>query len=317
MKISNESRVGIFTAITITILILGYNYMKGRDLFTKTNTYYAVFQNVDRLVTSNPVMINGYRIGQVTMVKMIPSDSMKLLVAIEVESSLNVPRDSYIKIFSSDFFGSKAIELVMGESPVYANDKDTLLPKLEPGFVENLNKITTPLRERVESILISIDSTFKGPAGEQLRLAMQKLPGTMDNLNNTVRSMNHIIEVRLNNIMKDAESISKNIADNQDEFTHLMSNLSSFSDTLQAMKLGQTLTRANALLAEMQITFDNINNGKGTLGQLAQNEQLYIELKNTAHNLDELVKDLKARPNRYLNFSVFGNRESEKKKKDQ
>lgn len=113
MKISNESKVGIFAAISITILILGYNYLKGRDLFTRTKTYYAVFNTVDGLIASNPVLINGYRIGQVSNVQLLTNDSLKLLVEIEVQSTINVPLNSTIKVFSSDFFGSKSVELVL------------------------------------------------------------------------------------------------------------------------------------------------------------------------------------------------------------
>jgi phosphoribosylamine-glycine ligase len=39
--------------------------MKGKSFFTSDNIYYAKFDNVDGLEQSNPVSINGLKVGQV------------------------------------------------------------------------------------------------------------------------------------------------------------------------------------------------------------------------------------------------------------
>src|SRR5690606_15667037 len=139
----------------------------------RTRTYYAVFNSIDGLVPSNPVMINGYRIGQVSNVELLPKDSLKLLVEIEVKSKIDVPVNSTIKVFS-DLLGSKSVELVLGDDPRLAENRDTLRAFMEPGFADNLNQITAPLREKVKSILEGLDSTFNGPSGVALREAMEK-----------------------------------------------------------------------------------------------------------------------------------------------
>ena len=62
MKISNETKVGALTVIAIVMLILGYNYLKGNELFSSTNTYYAIYDNIDGLTPSNAVMsLTGVR----------------------------------------------------------------------------------------------------------------------------------------------------------------------------------------------------------------------------------------------------------------
>lgn len=314
MKISNESKVGILAALSITLMILGYNYMKGRDLFTSTKTYYAVFEKVDGLVASNPVMINGYRIGQVTNVEMLHDDSLKLLVEIEVQSKIRVPKNSTIKVYSSDLFGGKSIELVLGNSPEEAQNKDVLIPYMEPGLVDNLNQITLPLREKVTNILSGLDSTLNGPSGLALREAMETLPGTMNQLNATLVSVQKTMDVRVAELLQHANKIASTIEKNSGEIDRVIKNMASISDTLAALELQATLMRANSAVGELNTFLNNINEGKGTLGQLAQNEALYNEMKNVSHDLDELLKDMKARPKRYVHFSIFGKKDKEAQK---
>lgn len=309
MKISNESKVGIFTAVSITILILGYNYLRGRDLFTSTTTYYAVFNTVDGLIASNPVLINGYRIGQVKHVELLTDDSLKLLVEIEVISSINVPVNSTIKVFSSDLFGSKSVELVLGNDPKIAQNRDTLIPYMEPGFVDNLNKITEPLRDKVKSILEGLDSTFNGESGAALREAMEKLPTTMNSLNGTLASVQTTMDTKVATLLDHAISIERMILDNEATIKRTFTKIETFTDTLNALHLQQTMSRANDVLASLDTTLTNINNGKGTLGQLATNKSLYDEMEKVSKDLDALLKDLKEHPGRYVRISVFGKKD--------
>lgn len=309
MKISNESKVGIFTAVSITILILGYNYLRGRDLFTSTNTYYAVFNTVDGLIASNPVLINGYRIGQVKHVELLTDDSLKLLVEIEVISSIDVPANSTIKVYSSDFFGSKAVELILGNDPKLAENRDTLIPYMEPGFVDNLNQITEPLRDKVKSILEGLDSTFNGESGAALREAMEKLPTTMSSLNGTLASVQHTMDTKVATLLDHAISIERMILDNEATIKRTFTKIETFSDTLNALHLQETMSRANDVLASLDTTLTNINKGKGTLGQLATNQSLYDEMEKVSKDLDALLKDLKEHPGRYVRISVFGKKD--------
>ncbi|TNE81157.1 MAG: MCE family protein [Bacteroidetes bacterium] len=310
MKISNESKVGIFTAIALTILILGYNFLKGRDLFTRTNTYYAEFSKVDGLVPSNPVLISGYRIGQVTSVDpVVYGDSIRFRVSIEVQKSMEIPVNSTIKIYSADLFGSKAIEMLRGNSTEVAVNHAQLEGFMEPGLVENLSKITLPLREKVESILSGLDSTMNGPEGEALKESMRQLPITMARMNGTLASLESTMNGRVQEIMTNANKIVKNLADNGENIDMAIANFRSFSDTLSALELQAVVTNATSALAQLNTTLTNINDGNGSLGKLATDEALYTNLKDASASLDALLKDMKEHPKRYVSFSVFGKKD--------
>ena len=66
MKISNETKIGILTVIGIAILVLGYSYLSGNDVFSRSNKYYAIYNSVDGLSVSKPVLVNGFQIGRIS-----------------------------------------------------------------------------------------------------------------------------------------------------------------------------------------------------------------------------------------------------------
>lgn len=308
MKISNESKVGIFAAVSITILILGYNYLRGRDVFTSTRTYYAVFSSVDGLMTSNPVQISGYRIGQVSNITLVPEDSFKVIVEIEIQSDVSVPVNSTLKV-KSDVLGVKTVELVLGNSSQLAENRDTIFAYMEPGLADNLNKIMAPLRDKVESILEGLDSTFNGKSGAALREAMEKLPATMTSLHGTLASVQNTMDTKVAALLDHAISIERMILDNETTIKRTFTKIETFADTLNALHLQETMLRANNVLTSLDTTLTNINNGQGTLGQLATNRGLYDEMEKVSKDLDALLKDLKEHPGRYVRISVFGKKD--------
>ena len=65
-KIFNkEFAIGLSVIVAILILIFGIDYLKGINLFRPANYYVAYYDNVDELTVSSPVLINGYKVGQV------------------------------------------------------------------------------------------------------------------------------------------------------------------------------------------------------------------------------------------------------------
>ncbi|MBV5343098.1 MCE family protein, partial [bacterium] len=66
---TREVKVGIMVTISIFVLYFGLNFLKGIDVFSPISTYYAVYNNIDGLVPSSPILIKGYKVGQVEEIK--------------------------------------------------------------------------------------------------------------------------------------------------------------------------------------------------------------------------------------------------------
>src|ERR1700760_3899188 len=120
MKISNETKIGILTVIGIAILVLGYSYLSGNDVFSRSNKYYAIYNSVDGLSVSKPVLVNGFQIGQVS--KMVLRPDGRTVVEFKINPQYTVTRSTHAQLVSTDLLGGKAISFEYGQSKEPAED---------------------------------------------------------------------------------------------------------------------------------------------------------------------------------------------------
>jgi phospholipid/cholesterol/gamma-HCH transport system substrate-binding protein len=309
VNLSKEAKVGILVTAALAALIWGLNYLKGKDVFTSRNKYFAVYQNVDGLVTSNPVFMNGYRIGIVNSIDFMPDNSGRLLVTMLIDNDVFVSKNSIARIFSSDLIGTKAMRIDLGNDPNPLADKDTLKAELEYSLAQKVGEEVGPIKDKTERLIVTIDSL-----ASMLYLLFD--PGTKNNLREGIGHLNHTLGAvdqlmtddrsKLNIMLSNLSSITTNIRDNNQQINSILDNLTKVSDTLAASNFAGTIAKADKTMEEMSQVMEKINKGQGTLGQMVNNDSLYLNLDQTARDLDALLKDLKSNPKRYVHFSVFG-----------
>ncbi len=322
MKISNETKVGSFTAIVITMLVLGYNFLKGNDVFSRTNFYYAIYDNVDGLTTSNAVKLNGLKVGQVKEVTIRPD--FTLLVRFEIRADLPISKYDTANIVATDLFGTKALVLTNCRQQPLANENDTINGILKPGMMQALGDAMGPVKAKTTELLLVIDSVAKslketlGSKGNSdLAASLADIRATIGNLKTMSGSLSSLVgeeNSRLNQILGNVASISKNLKDNNEVLSKTMKNMKSITDSLAATDLKNTIAQTRNTLAGLNEVIKKINSGEGSLGLLVNDKKLYDNLQNTAADLDKLVIDLKANPKRYVHISVFGGKEKKSKK---
>ncbi|HQW44726.1 MAG TPA: MlaD family protein, partial [Chitinophagaceae bacterium] len=125
MKINNETKVGILTIVALTILILGFNFLKGKNLFDKSKKIYAVFQDMGSLEKSNEVKINGLPIGSVFDKREIDKDVSAIIITINLTRDINIP-DNSVAYIGSGLVGASFIIIEKGDSKTFLKLGDTL-----------------------------------------------------------------------------------------------------------------------------------------------------------------------------------------------
>jgi phospholipid/cholesterol/gamma-HCH transport system substrate-binding protein len=322
-KVSKEFKIGLIFVLGIAVLIVGINFLKGVNLFEKQNSYYSVYKNVDGLAISNPVVLNGYKVGQVSKINFMSNGNGALLVAFTInENDLAIPSDSKARIISSDFFGSKDIELVFGESPVTANPGDTLISEIEIGLAEAVRIELKPLKNKtdqlikgVDDILANLNAVFDSDATKGLPLAFESLQRTMETLEQTSLTLNLTVaenRTNLNSIFSNVEAITKNLKDHNEDLSDIMVNFSNISDSLAQINFAKTVTKIDHAMGDFAEAMEKVNNGEGTLGQLMNNDSLHTELLESNQELQYLINDLYMNPWRYVHVSIFGKKPKEK-----
>ncbi|MBK7172349.1 MAG: MCE family protein [Bacteroidales bacterium] len=315
MKIRREIKIGAFLIIVLLFFILGINYIKGKDIFRKHRTYYAKYTQIAGLVEAAPVSVNGFNIGNVSDIQFESPNSSKIIVEITVYSSINIPANSIARIFSPDILGTKNIELVLGDSRLMAMSGDTLGSEMQATLTEEVNRQVAPLKRKAEDLMLSLDTmvtvvrtVFNAQTRENLKASFEHIRQTIINIEHTTFNLDTLVygqRSRMERILFNVEGITANIRENDKNITNILTNFSAISDTLAKAQISHTLNDVHTAMMSFDEILVKINQGEGSMGMLVNDKKLYNNLEKSSNELNQLIRDMKLNPYRYLNFSVF------------
>ena len=310
MKISNETKIGALTAIAITILILGYSFLRGDEVFGGANRFYAVYGNVEGLTVSKPILVNGFQIGRVSKMKLQKNGST--MVELSVDRQYNVPKNTIAKLGSAGLLAGKAIIFEYGNSNISAEDKDTLNAVTEVSLMDNLQPIQTKaesLINKLDSSLAAINKILNPNFQKNVDRSFVSIANSLETLEGTTKKIDALVStqtVHINAILANTETVTTNLKATSAHLTGITDNFDKVSADIASSNLKQTLDNASKAVADLQATISKMNSTNGTLGELLNDKQVYDNLKDVTSNLNALFIDLKAHPKRYVSFSVFG-----------
>jgi len=322
MKLTKEIKTGILVVVTIFIFVYGFNFLKGKDIFSSREIYYAVYPQISGIVEANPVQLNGFKVGRVKKIELLDTTG-RLLVTIAIsDQNLRVTKGTVARIVSSDLLGAKAIELILGKGSDFAPDGDTLISEIDLSLQQSVEGAIKPLKDKAEKLIGSIDSiitvfqtVFDVNTRDNLTKSFNNIKHALETFDRTSMRLDTMIaseKDKLSIIFSKVESISTNLANNNDKIASAIKNFSAISDTLAKANISKTIENANSALSSVSSVMEKINKGEGSAGMLINDEKLYKNLTSASGSLDSLLQDMEARPKRY--FSVFGRDKGSKKK---
>jgi phospholipid/cholesterol/gamma-HCH transport system substrate-binding protein len=322
MKISKEVKTGILVVVAISLCVYGFNFLKGKDVFSNRDIFYAVYPQVSGIVESNPVQVNGFKVGRIQRIELLDTTGRLLVTMAISDKNLKIKKGTVARIVSSDMLGAKAIELIMGNSTVYAKDGDTLTSDIEASLKEAVEMQVKPLKDKAEKLIGSIDSimvvvqaVLDKATRENLSKSFDNIKHALETFDRTAMRLDTMIaseRYKISTIFSKVESISTNLANNNENISKAIQNFSAISDTLAKANLTRTIENANTALGQVSGVMEKINKGEGTAGLLIHDKKLYDNLTSASGSLDSLLKDMNEHPKRY--FSVFGRDKGRKKK---
>ncbi len=311
MKISNETKVGALTAISITLLILGFNFLKGKNVFEKKATMYVTFKRVEGLNIADGIKINGLRVGAVEGLEEKDANLSEVVVAFQLVKEINIPTDSYAKIVATPL-GSTAIVITMGNAKTFLNEGDTLTGMESKSMVEDLKETLQPTVENVNKTLATLDSTIRKIGNVFDADAKQNIGSTLEELALTTSRLNTLLEPNKGSLAQTLENVkgfTGNLKQNNDSITAVVNNLTKASRDLASADISKTISSLEKATTTLNTILADIKEGKGSLGKLATDEQLYKNLNSTSNSLNVLIQDLRLHPKRYVQVSVFGKKD--------
>jgi phospholipid/cholesterol/gamma-HCH transport system substrate-binding protein len=316
LKIRKEIKLGILFVTSLFLIIWGINYLKGKDIFTRQIEFYAVYDEVNGLLSSNPVTVSGVKIGQVDYIRFMPDGSGNVLIKAVIDRQIAIPVNSIAYIASSDIFGYKELQIALGDNKRHIQNGDTLKGIFKPSFGEALASQSEPIQEQVKSFVNKLDSiitsvnSILGPDNRMMiNNSIQSLQLSLASIENTAQTVDKTIgneSARLAHILEIAESVISNIENNNESLGRIITNFEEISDTLASENVSTTIVNAAEALTGLNNMIKRIEQGEGSAGLLLNDEELYHKLKESSTQLELLLEDIRSNPKKYFNISVFG-----------
>ena len=311
MKISNETKVGALTAIAIVVLILGFNYLKGKNLANTNDKLYAVFPEVRGLAVSNAVFINGLQVGKVANMKEKDKNLSGIIIGIDLTKDINIPNNSVVTI-TSELLGSTGLDIILGDSKTMARDGDTLLTKQHLSIMGEFTKSINPAINNANEALVQLQMLIKRLNEIVDPRTQTNIQGTVSSLNSTSQSLDRLLNDKNGSLAKslnNVESFTGNLARNNDKINTTLANLDKASGNFANLKLDEAVQSLQNTMVKLESAVAKIDSKQGTLGLLLNDSKLYDQLLLTNRSLTTLLDDLRVNPKRYVNISVFGRKD--------
>lgn len=318
MKISNEVKIGTIAIAATTILILGYNFLKGKKFFSDDTLLVAKYNNVQGLQPSNPVMINGMQVG--TVYRIIPDKYMREInVELNISKNINIPKNS-ISLIRQNPLGTNSIDIKLGDANTYLKNKDTILTETSAGLFADALKKVDPVLFEVRKAVTTLD-TLVGNVNNALDpRTKNNLQQTIANLNTmtaslvyTTASLQKILDDQngaMAKSLKNIENITSNLASQNEKINSIVANFDKTSKNISELDLQKTLNKLDQSATDLKAITAKINSNNGSLGMLLNDTKLYNNLASTGNKLNLLVDDIRMNPKRYINISVFGKKQT-------
>jgi phospholipid/cholesterol/gamma-HCH transport system substrate-binding protein len=317
MKINNETKIGILAIVGVGLLAIGFNFLKGNGLFKKSRTVYAVYQDVQGLAKSNPVVINGLQIGRIADLDG-GKDMKRIVVTVSLSKDVNIPTNS-LAVINPNLLGSPTMEIQLGDAGTYLKNGDTLLTTLSGGAFDEALKLINPVLYEVRNAVKSLDSVLTTVTGVFDTRTKNNIQGILANVNlvtasfvATSESLQKMMDAQtgaLAQSLNNVNSFTANLNSNNQKVDSILENSKIFSRKLSEIDLAKTLDTLNIAINNFKEGAAKINSKDGSLGLLLNDKTLYNNLESTTNKINILLDDIRVHPRRYVNFSVFGKKD--------
>jgi phospholipid/cholesterol/gamma-HCH transport system substrate-binding protein len=304
---SNELKVGFLALLAFLILYFGFNFLKGNDVFSSARIYYVEYENVDGLMVSNQVMVNGIEVGKVKKVEIQPTKANKILVTLRFSQDIVIPDKTVAVLSDGALLGGKIIRLRLEGKGNLAEDS-YLKGETEVGVTALLKERAIPVIANADSLLVSfrqISDKFDH-TGTYLNTLLKTSNETVSNINGSVNGIVADNKANIAQISSNMKTLSTDLIETEKQLRPLLTKFNTVADSLNALKIGKTLKEVDATVISLKKIVQGLERGEGTAGKLIKNDSLYLGLNKTIVDLDKLLLDFRLQPKRYIGISVFG-----------
>ena len=318
MRVSNETKVGALTVIAVTLIILGFNFLKGKTIFKSGTFIYAKYTDTKGLIVSNPVFVNGFQVGTVFEIENMNENLSELVVCIKLNQLYKIPKNS-IATIQENPLGTNAINIVPGKSTLMIQSGDTIKTAPAASLLGDFMNTLSPLGEQIkntitslEKVLGNVNKTLDDENRQNFKIILGNLSTTTASLDKSIASIEGMLNKQNGSIAKTADNLNaftSNLNQNNQKITNILSNLDSTTKSIKDADLNKAIKDIQNVLVALHTTINKLNQGNGSAAKLLNDPNMYTQLEQTIKSVNTLVDDIKIHPKRYISLSVFGKKD--------
>jgi len=320
IKLSREVKIGLIMIAGLTVFLFGLNFLKGTSLVSFRRQYFAIYSKVDGLKESNPITVNGFKVGSVTKIELMPDNSGKLKVTLSFsDPNIRVTEGCIVKISSSDLLGSKQIDFIPGKSDREIKPGSIIQSEIQMSLTEVIEEQIDPLKAKFITLMTNLDSVlgglqdvFNDRAVGNINQSFDDIKKTLNSLASITSEIDKLVLEESNNIggtIENLNTVTGTLAKSSQSIEKVITNIESLTDSVNQKNIAQTLNNARMAVENTNALVARINAGEGSLGKLINTDSLHNQMVQTTQALEELFNDIQAHPSRYVSFSVIGRKE--------
>lgn len=291
-RLSKEIKIGATFIISIALLYIGVNFLKGSNVFSHDNTYYTIVSNAGGVAPSSVVNVNGYQVGTVTSVKYDYTAPNRIVVTLKVNDALRIPKGSQAFLVN-ELLGGVSVDLRLSSNTTYYTNGDTITSGTAHGLTGEIEHVMLPqinaMMPKIDSLITSLQYIVASPHISQ---SLQQIEALSTKLNTTADALNDLLRNDLPQFMSTIQNTGN--------------NLEKITSELSTTDYTETMTRITSTIDNLYTLSETLNSDSGTIGLLLNDTAFYNRLNGVCTNAELLIEDIKQHPSRYINISVFG-----------
>ncbi len=286
--------IGIFVIAACVILVSFILFLKPRVGDGK-QTLVVRFSNIDKINVGTQVMYAGKAVGEVVSISEIPNAREQptdilgrvyvYQLVLKIDSHVVVYNCDEIAIQSSGLLGEKSIGIipkappkgvipkVIGSDPIYADSVDPL----ENALLE-VSELANTMEETFKNVTKWIDQN-----GDTMASAIQSVEDVMDEVKLTVAQINQ------NNLVDDISTAIQNFSCTMQLASEALAQM---HDQAVFTNLSVVMDNAKTASASIDTITQDIADGRGTLGKLVKDDDLYLRFTAIMSKADTMMNDI-------------------------
>lgn len=290
---SKNAKIGLAFLVGLVMIYFGINFLKGVNIFQKQNSYISVFNNVNSLNLSSPILINGYQVGLVNSIHLMDNDSMSLAVEIKLDKGFKVKKGSKLE-FSTDFLGNSSVNLLINPyGTEYLSPGDTILGTRAVGLMDGVARVipkTDSIMSRLDSMSVALLTLTTSPAWLN---SLEAMSGTMQEFQTSSKSLKSVLA-----------ELEKNLPNMADNLLAITTDFRKVSQNMAEIDVNKTFNSLDSTLLNLQELSASLTRADNSLGKLTQDTQLHDSITSTINSATKLLEDIRKNPEKYLSVRV-------------